>query len=52
MALPSYQFLYGTCSVCRLVGEMKLGVYYMRKAAEQGLAAALEQLGATMMSVN
>jgi TPR repeat protein len=47
MALPSYQFLYGDMlaySVC-VERNVELGVYYMRKAAEQGLAAALEQLG-------
>ncbi|MEL0640266.1 tetratricopeptide repeat protein [Pseudoalteromonas aliena] len=47
MALPSYQFLYGDMlaySVC-VERNVELGVHYMRKAAEQGLAAALEQLG-------
>ncbi|WP_273049313.1 tetratricopeptide repeat protein [Pseudoalteromonas sp.] len=47
MALPSYQFLYGDMlayNVC-VDRNVELGVYYMRKAAEQGLAAALEQLG-------
>jgi len=47
MALPSYQFLYGDMlayAVC-VDQDVELGVYYMRRAAEQGLAAALEQLG-------
>jgi len=47
MALPSYQFLYGDMlayNVC-VDRNVELGVYYMRKAAQQGLAAALEQLG-------
>ena len=47
MALPSYQFLYGDMlayNVC-VDRDVELGVYYMQKAAEQGLAAALEQLG-------
>lgn len=47
MALPSYQFLYGDMLAYNVCVErnVKLGVYYMRKSAEQGLAAALEQLG-------
>ncbi len=47
MALPSYQFLYGDMLAYNVCVErnVELGVYYMRKAAEQGLAAALEQLG-------
>lgn len=47
MALPSYQFLYGDMLAYKVCVErdVELGVYYMRKAAEQGLAAALEQLG-------
>uniref|UniRef100_UPI003568D2CE tetratricopeptide repeat protein n=1 Tax=Pseudoalteromonas sp. TaxID=53249 RepID=UPI003568D2CE len=47
MALPSYQFLYGDMLAYNVCVErnVALGVYYMRKAAEQGLAAALEQLG-------
>ena len=47
MALPSYQFLYGDMLAYNLCVErnVELGVYYMRKSAEQGLAAALEQLG-------
>jgi hypothetical protein len=47
MALPSYQFLYGDMlayGVC-VDRNVELGVYYMRKSAEQGLAGALEQLG-------
>ncbi|WP_351060207.1 SEL1-like repeat protein, partial [Psychrobacter sp. TB20-MNA-CIBAN-0197] len=47
MALPSYQFLYGDMlayNVC-VDRNVELGVYYMRKAAEQGLAAAREQVG-------
>ncbi|MCQ8879256.1 sel1 repeat family protein [Pseudoalteromonas shioyasakiensis] len=47
MALPSYQFLYGDMlayAVC-VDRNVELGVYYMRQAANQGLAAALEQLG-------
>jgi len=47
MALPSYEFLYGDMLAYNVCVErnVELGVYYMRKAAEQGLAAALEQLG-------
>jgi len=47
MALPSYQFLYGDMLAYNVCVErnVELGVYYMRKAAEQGLSAALEQLG-------
>ncbi len=47
MALPSYQFLYGDMlayAVC-VDRDVELGLYYMKSAAEQGLAAALEQLG-------
>ncbi len=47
MKLPAYQFLYGDMlayNVC-VDRNVELGVYYMRQAAEQGLAAALEQLG-------
>ena len=47
MALPSYQFLYGDMlayAVC-VERDVELGLYYMRQAAEQGLASALEQLG-------
>lgn len=47
MALPSYQFLYGDMLAYNVCVErnVELGVYYMKKAAQQGLAAALEQLG-------
>ena len=47
MALPSYQFLYGDMLAYNVCVErnVELGVYYMRKSAEQGLAAVLEQLG-------
>lgn len=47
MALPSYQFLYGDMLAYKVCvdRDVALGVYYMKKAAEQGLAAALEQLG-------
>ena len=47
MALPSYQFLYGDMLAYNVCVErnVELGVYYIRKSAEQGLAAALEQLG-------
>ncbi|MEO2281180.1 tetratricopeptide repeat protein [Pseudoalteromonas pernae] len=47
MELPAYQFLYGDMlayNVC-VERDVELGVYYMRQAAEQGLAEALEQLG-------
>jgi TPR repeat protein len=47
MALPAYQFLYGDMlayAVC-VERNVELGLYYMKKAAEQGLASALEQLG-------
>jgi len=47
MALPSYQFLYGDMlayAVC-VDRNVELGVFYMRQAAQQGLSAALEQLG-------
>ncbi|KZX01073.1 flagellar protein MotX [Pseudoalteromonas luteoviolacea] len=47
MGLPSYQFLYGDMlayAVC-VERDVELGLYYMRQAAQQGLAAALEQLG-------
>ncbi|MBQ4832724.1 sel1 repeat family protein [Pseudoalteromonas sp. MMG010] len=47
LALPSYQFLYGDMlayGVC-VERNVALGVHYMRKSAEQGLAGALEQLG-------
>ena len=47
MALPSYQFLYGDMlayAVC-VERDVDLVLYYMKQAAEQGLASALEQLG-------
>ncbi|WP_100912637.1 MULTISPECIES: tetratricopeptide repeat protein [Pseudoalteromonas] len=47
MKIPAYQFLYGDMlayAVC-VERDVDLGVYYMREAADQGLAAALEQLG-------
>jgi TPR repeat protein len=47
MALPSYQFLYGDMlayAVC-VERDVELGLHYMRSAAGQGLASALEQLG-------
>ncbi|WP_372768863.1 tetratricopeptide repeat protein [Pseudoalteromonas sp.] len=47
MKVPAYQFLYGDMlayAVC-VERDVDLGVYYMREAADQGLAAALEQLG-------
>lgn len=47
MNLPSYQFLWGDMlawGVC-VKPDAQLGVQYMWKAANQGLAPALEQLG-------
>lgn len=47
MRVPAYQFLWGDMlawGVC-VDAEPELGVYYMREAADQGLAGALEQLG-------
>ncbi|MBE1276467.1 flagellar protein MotX [Enterovibrio baiacu] len=44
---PSYQFLYGDMlawGVC-VDRDVEQGVYYMQLAAQQGLPAALEQLG-------
>lgn len=44
---PPYQFLYGDMlawGVC-IPRDVELGIYYMELAAEQGLPAALEQLG-------
>ena len=47
MQVPAYQFLWGDMlawGVC--VDKVpKMGVHYMRQAADQGLPAALEQLG-------
>lgn len=45
--VPAYQFLWGDMlawGVC-VDAEPDRGIYYMREAAAQGLAAALEQLG-------
>lgn len=47
MKVPGYQFLYGDMlayGVC-IEKDVELGVYYMRLAADQGLAEGLEQLG-------
>ena len=47
MAMPSYQFLWGDMlayGVC-VKKDIKLGLYYMQEAANQGLPEALEQLG-------
>ncbi|NVK25588.1 MAG: sel1 repeat family protein [Gammaproteobacteria bacterium] len=45
--IPAYQFLYGDMlawGVC-LDANPELGLYYIKKSAEQGLVAAIEQLG-------
>lgn len=45
--MPSYQFLWGDMlafGVC-VKKNVKLGLYYMQEAADQGLGEALEQLG-------
>lgn len=47
MRIPAYQFLWGDMlawGVCVDSNALQ-GVYYMRQAADQGLPAALEQLG-------
>lgn len=47
LRLPAYQFLWGDMlawGVC-LSAEPEQGVHYMQQAAEQGLPAAMEQLG-------
>lgn len=47
VAIPSYQFLWGDMlawGVC-VDADPELGVMYMWRAANQGLAAAMEQLG-------
>lgn len=47
LKLPAYQFLWGDMlawGVC-LKAEPERGVHYMNRAAEQGLPAAMEQLG-------
>ncbi|EVU10973.1 sel1 repeat family protein [Vibrio parahaemolyticus V-223/04] len=45
--LPAYEFLYGDMlawGVC-VEQDVELGLYYMENAAQQGLPAALEQIG-------
>jgi TPR repeat protein len=45
--MPSYQFLWGDMlayGVC-VKKDIKLGLYYMRLAADQGLVEGLEQMG-------
>lgn len=45
--MPSYQFLWGDMlayGVC-IKKDVKLGLYYMKLSADQGLPQALEQLG-------
>lgn len=45
--IPAYQFLYGDMlayGVC-VTKDVERGVYFMRKAADQGLPAGLEQMG-------
>lgn len=45
--MPSYQFLWGDMlayGVC-VKKDIELGLYYMREAADQGLAEGLEQIG-------
>ncbi|MDO7084293.1 tetratricopeptide repeat protein [Pseudocolwellia sp. AS88] len=45
--MPSYQFLWGDMlayGVC-VKKDVELGLYYMKEAADQGLAEGLEQLG-------
>lgn len=45
--IPAYEFLYGDMlawGVC-LERDPKLGIYYIRKSAKQGLVAAIEQMG-------
>lgn len=47
MGIPAYQFLFGDMlafGVC-FDKDAERGIYYMRLAAEQGLAEALEQMG-------
>jgi TPR repeat protein len=47
MRVPAFQFLWGDMlawGVCTDANPMQ-GIYYMRQAADQGLPAALEQLG-------
>lgn len=47
MRIPAYQFLWGDMLAWGVCVEQNpvQGMYYMREAANQGLAAALEQLG-------
>jgi len=45
--MPSYQFLWGDMlayGVC-VKKDIRLGLHYMRKAADQGLSEGLEQMG-------
>lgn len=47
LKIPAYQFLYGDMlawGVC-LERDPKLGLFYIKKSAQQGLVAAIEQLG-------
>ncbi|MFC3122852.1 tetratricopeptide repeat protein [Agaribacter flavus] len=47
LQIPAYQFLWGDMlawGVC-VDADPKLGIYHIRNAADQGLPAALEQLG-------
>ncbi|EMP4114465.1 sel1 repeat family protein [Vibrio parahaemolyticus] len=47
ISLPAYEFLYGDMlawGVC-VEQDVELGLYYMENAAQQGLPAALEQIG-------
>lgn len=47
LKVPAYQFLYGDMlawGVC-VHRDPKLGLFYINKSAEQGLVAAIEQLG-------
>ncbi|MDF2177771.1 tetratricopeptide repeat protein [Aliiglaciecola sp. CAU 1673] len=47
LMVPAYQFLWGDMlawGVC-VKRDVEKGIYYMNEAAEQGLPAALEQLG-------
>lgn len=47
ISVPTYQFLYGDMLAWGACVERDVnnGIYYMQLAAQQGLAAALEQLG-------
>ncbi len=47
LKIPAYQFLYGDMlawGVC-IHRDPKLGLFYINKSADQGLVAAIEQLG-------